>query len=1035
MWQKNTEVRLILNPGRTGLCTGNSRDRAAKTYIQIKFFDGTTDYVSENEIELVPSRGDEDHYSLIQKSAYGRASDLRRNLTFVHLAGRLANLVYSLGITNTDFWAHQYKPLLTLLESPANGILIADEVGLGKTIEAGLIWTELRARFDMRRLLVVCPAMLREKWRDELMIRFGINARIMSAKDLLDDLKKPRSSTGDGEAWIASYQSLRPPKDFKSNKDNVKKQSARRLLCDFLEENAESEELLDMVVFDEAHYMRNEESAVNTLGNLIRDVSDYLILLSATPINLKNKDLFNLLRLTDPDHFRDPYDFAEMIEANKPLIKARDLLLGKNLNLDDLMLSLNEAKEKNLLSESYQLNSILEDPPKEEDLKDRTFRAELADTLERMNLLGSVLTRTRKRDIHTNRPKRNVHKEAVTMTPMEEAFYQAVTELTREYAIKEDILEGFLLATFQRQVCSCPAATLRNWKKTNKNPEWLKNISDNSNEQEGDFEEDSMSLKDYIFFNLPMEITVEGLEKNDSKYERFEDVICEFLEQYPEEKIIVFTAFRATAQYLTERLIKSNIESILIWGDMNRPKQEFIDEFKSSKNLKVLISTEVSSEGVDLQFCKFLINFDLPWNPMRIEQRIGRIDRLGQKSDNLHIWNLFFKNSIDDKIVSRLLYRIGIFEEALGEPEPVVGETINKLEAELLTKQLTPEEENEKIEQAALALENLKQVQDRLQENASQIISHGGLLLEKIEAAENLSKRVTEKDLIVYVRDFLINHAQGHIFEDVINPENTFNIRLPARTAAELDDYLRKKQLLGQTGLSSGNIRKCLFLNKVNYQGNKSYETINQFHPLIRFISEKIKESNESFYPVVAIKLENSLDFIKPGDYVFCIKKLIFEGVKSEEILNPLVGNINSNEILSEDISDKLINLARLEGKDWLDASSYIQPDKVEIMLDKLEDGLDKRYNSLLKKKLNENKDRVSFQINSLNTHLQRKVSSYTDLINRLNIQGKQKGAQLNEGKLKKLQEKISMQIEKIRLREGFDSTKNFVCAGIIRVI
>lgn len=1035
MWQKNTEVRLINNPGRIGLCTGNTRERAGKTYVQIKFFDGTTDYVFENEIETVPAGGDEDHYSLIQKGAYGRASDLRRNLTFVHLAGRLANLVYSLGITNTDFWAHQYKPLLTLLESPANGILIADEVGLGKTIEAGLIWTELRARFDMRRLLVICPAMLREKWRDELMIRFGINARIISAKDLLEDLNKSRSSTGDGEAWIASYQSLRPPKDFRSNKDNIKNPSARRLLCEFFEENSESEELLDMVIFDEAHYMRNENSAVNTLGNLVRDISDYLVLLSATPINLKNNDLFNLLRLTDPDHFRDVNDFADMIDANKPLIKARDLVLSKNLNLEDLMLSLNDAKGKNLLKDSYQLNSIIEDPPSDENLKDKTFRAELADSLERMNLLGSVLTRTRKRDIHANRPKRNVHKEAVPMTHMEESFYTAVTELTRKYALQKDIIEGFLLATFQRQVCSCPAATLRNWKESKKNPDWLKNITNEANEQEGDFEEKSMSLKDYIYFNLPTEITVEGLIKNDSKYNRFETVIREFLGEYPEEKVIVFTAFRATAHYLTERLQRSNIDSLLIWGDMNKPKQEFIDEFKNNKNLKVLISTEVSAEGVDLQFCKFLINFDLPWNPMRIEQRIGRIDRLGQKSDNLHIWNLYFENSIDDKIISRLLHRIQIFEEALGEPEPVVGETISKLEAELLTKELTPEQENEKIEQAALALENLKQVQDRLQENASQIISHGGLLLERIEAAENLSKRVTEKDLIVYVRDFLVNHAQGHIFEEMINVENTFNIKLPARTAAELDDFLRRKQLLGQSSLSSGGIRKCLFLNKVNYQGNKSYETINQFHPLIRFISEKIKESNEAFYPVVAIKVKNSFDDIEPGDYVFCIKKLIFEGVKSEEILNPLVGNVDSKKILSEDDSDKLINLARLEGKDWLDASSYIDANDVEVMLDELEEGLDKRYNHLLKRKLNENKDRISFQLNSLNTHLERKVSFYTDLINRMNMQGKLKGAQLNEGKLKKLQEKISMQMEKIKLREGFDSTKNFVCAGIIRVI
>ena len=142
MQQKGTEVRLALNPGRTGMCTGNLRMRGARQYIQVRFSDGTTDFVSENELELASEVDLDDHYALIRLGAYGRATDLRRNLTYVHISGRLANLVYSMGITNTDFYPHQYKPLLTLLESPANGILIADEVGLGKTIEAGLIWTE-----------------------------------------------------------------------------------------------------------------------------------------------------------------------------------------------------------------------------------------------------------------------------------------------------------------------------------------------------------------------------------------------------------------------------------------------------------------------------------------------------------------------------------------------------------------------------------------------------------------------------------------------------------------------------------------------------------------------------------------------------------------------------------------------------------------------------------------------------------------------------------------------------------------------------
>ena len=119
-----------------------------------------------------------DAFDLLERGRFGRISDLRRNLTFIQLSGRLANVVYSMDATNTDFLAYQYKPVLNFLDSPSNGILIADEVGLGKTIEAGLIWTELRARDDAcRRLVVVCPAMLRDKWSLELEGKFGIDPK------------------------------------------------------------------------------------------------------------------------------------------------------------------------------------------------------------------------------------------------------------------------------------------------------------------------------------------------------------------------------------------------------------------------------------------------------------------------------------------------------------------------------------------------------------------------------------------------------------------------------------------------------------------------------------------------------------------------------------------------------------------------------------------------------------------------------------------------------------------------------------------
>ena len=173
-------IRSVDNPGRRGTVTNSPPRRSPSgTYWQVRWTDGLVDWCHEDELEPAEEAEISDPFALAREGRYGRAGNLRRNLTYVHLSGRLANLVYAMGITSTDFYAHQYRPLLTLLDSPATGLLLADEVGLGKTIEAGLIWTEFRARLDFRRLVVVCPAILREKWRDELRNRFGIDAHVV----------------------------------------------------------------------------------------------------------------------------------------------------------------------------------------------------------------------------------------------------------------------------------------------------------------------------------------------------------------------------------------------------------------------------------------------------------------------------------------------------------------------------------------------------------------------------------------------------------------------------------------------------------------------------------------------------------------------------------------------------------------------------------------------------------------------------------------------------------------------------------------
>lgn len=161
-FKEGTRVRLISDPERIGRCTGKYRKRGELVLIQVDF-SNSTDYIPEDQLELTPVRN-ENPLDLFEAGRFSTKLSLRRILTHVRLSGKLINLIYSMDITNTDFYAYQFIPLLKILNSMSNGLLIADEVGLGKTIEAGLIWTELSYRYDFKRLLVLCPAVLREKW-------------------------------------------------------------------------------------------------------------------------------------------------------------------------------------------------------------------------------------------------------------------------------------------------------------------------------------------------------------------------------------------------------------------------------------------------------------------------------------------------------------------------------------------------------------------------------------------------------------------------------------------------------------------------------------------------------------------------------------------------------------------------------------------------------------------------------------------------------------------------------------------------------
>jgi superfamily II DNA or RNA helicase len=348
-----SRVRLINDPGRVGIFTGKRAVIGGRDYVQVAFPDQTMQ-VPFDQIEPVVERG-ASPIDLFREGRFARPSDLYRVLTHIRLAGRLANFIYSLETTDTDFYAYQFKPVLKLLQSTSTGILVADEVGLGKTIEAGLVWTELRSRFDLQRLLVVCPAMLRPKWRRELRRRFGVTARECDAAELVETLSSVKSGEIRDYAIVASLQGLRPP----ANWEESDRSGPRVQLARLLSETAAELPLIDLLVIDEAHYLKNPETRTFELGSLLRQSAQFAVLLSATPVHLHSDDLFHLLRIVDEDTFNERDVFEYIRQANERLVTVRDRVLAGEVDTTDLREALSNVLKHPLLKGNRQLEQLL----------------------------------------------------------------------------------------------------------------------------------------------------------------------------------------------------------------------------------------------------------------------------------------------------------------------------------------------------------------------------------------------------------------------------------------------------------------------------------------------------------------------------------------------------------------------------------------------------------------------------------------------------------------------------------------------------
>lgn len=752
------KVRLRAEPSRRGAVTAGPRRHADGFEYEV-FFGEEEGWYSEAQLEAAPA---------VDRPRWVTRDELTRELTLAKLRHPLTDALYAYRSSRTFFEPYQFRPALKFLRNAQQRLLIADEVGLGKTIEAAIIYLELKARLDINRVLILCPSRLTGKWQDELRHRFEEEFEILDSKRirrLMDDLRRL------GHALpiraIASFELLRRP--------------------DFVAQIVEHNVPLDLLFVDEAHHLRNEGTQTYQLGAALVSTADAVLLLTATPLHLGNRDLYNLLNLLAPEDFDNPDLFDEQIRPNEFINRAMRLVAKGELH---------RARDELRRVETTRLSDrFLQNPYYQETLQtlERLATTDRASTLEErvatqwalmeLNTLSSILSRTRKREV-AHGAVRAAYSIRVTLSPAERAFYEAIFQDARDEVHRRGVnAVGFAAIMRERQAASCLAAMRERLEETNRRQAQL--------ELEIDRSVFDVHAPNGQTSRVNLRLLLERsrhLGDVDSKFERFAQTLWQALAEDPTSKALVFSFFKGTLRYLHRRLRALGYQVDVIHGGVPIvERQRIIDRFASEPEVRILLSSEVGSEGLDFQFCDILVNYDLPWNPMQVEQRIGRLDRFGQQHERIRIYNFFLEDTIETRIFQRLYERIKLFEQSIGDLEAILGEEIVKLSREVVQGRLTPAEEERLAEDAAMRIVRRQQEEAELEQRKDELLGQGAIFDQRIEQTIKSGRYVSGDEVRALVVTFLRQKfPQSQLVFDHEEPCATLEMD-PA-----LADYLRK---------------------------------------------------------------------------------------------------------------------------------------------------------------------------------------------------------------------------------------------------
>ena len=994
------KVHLVSDPSLVGIIAEKPKI-LNNSFIYLVFFGGekSDTYLPENALEA--HEGIRNFISAFQNEDFLDRRAFLQHFILEKIRTPLSDNLYTFYASRTDFQVHQFKPVLKMLASVDQRLFIADEVGLGKTIEAGIILTELQARHQgLSRVLIVCPAALLEKWEVELRRRFGEDFRILNRTEFsmfLDRYEK----YGDSEEIkaIVSLQSLR------------KHETLERL--EVLQVN------FDLIIIDESHHMKNPHTSSSRLGEILTGNADALVMMSATPLHLGTHDLFNQLQILAPSEFKDFIFFERLLEPNEFINAAIKVLHHPQ----------KAAQILRKVEKTYLYQDVSKNPNYEDCISILTKRKKLntVETIEiqrkltELNTLSHVFTRTRRQDVSTeiNFPKRQAVVIDVEFTENERKLYEDVTEWVIERCQHSTSGIAFAKIMPQRQVSSCIPAMRGYFKNILNNKKIKAPRSD-----DGDFIDISVDGDDDALAKSEMKTVnrlyamAKRLGNHDTKFEKFYEALLELLNQNPKSKVIVFSFFKRTLEYLSNQISSRGISNRLIHGDIKVvDRQRSVRKFWSDPKLTVLLSSEVGGEGLDLQIANVIFNYDLPWNPMRVEQRIGRIDRYGQKNEKIFIYNFSMKGTIDEIILERLYKRIDIFERYIGGLEPILGSKINELVHELFELGLSNDERREKVEKVSENLLREQQQLERFEQDSKSFIGQDEYFTREIGNIRETRRFVTADEVRLMLEIFIeqydpestLKHTKhGKNSKFVLKASKQFQGLVQAYATEEYEKKEIMQKLTNKHGilLTFDSVEACKDDNLV-------FVTIHSpiIKSIVKYLDLQTRDQKPVTLPLGRIRLDsyNGLE----GNYFLFVFILEKNGIKKQLQLIPILVNLlNSNEYyLNNSVTDlilgKLADAKELNEKieftqQQFSTAENVANECISMIREGQENEL-KRSNEIV---LNNRIENIKQTLDVKKSRIQQTIDNMID-----ESDVDQKVIRMNQGKIEKLEKKAENDI------------------------